>query len=123
MHSYRTCPDCVARRLRALVAGMSRAPVAENQIVPVELGPPQRVPPGRVSHSLLPLHLDTDGGGVSKTQLVEIRELQHKAVHTNDYRLAAELTDLLRVIDRPGGAHRASVISSPLPLYSPIHTA
>lgn len=117
MHSYRTCPDCVARRLRALVAGMSAS------IVPVELGPPQRVPPGRVSHSLLPLHLDTDGGGVSKTQLVEIRKLQHKAVHTNDYRLAAELTDLLRVIDRPGGAHRASVISSPLPLYSPMHTA
>lgn len=107
MHSsYRTCPDCVARRLRVLVAGMSA-------IVPGELGPPQRVPPGRVSHSLLPLHLDTDGGGVSKTQLLEIRELQHKAVHTSDYRLAAELTDLLRVIDRPGGAHRASVPPPP----------
>jgi hypothetical protein len=59
-----------------------------------------------VSDSLLPLELDTDGGGVSKIQLAEIRGLQRHAVQTEDFRLAAELTDLLRVIDRPGGVHQ-----------------
>ncbi len=87
------------RRLDFLAAGVS----AKG---PAELGPPQRVPLGRVSDSLLPLELDTDGGGVSKTQLAEIRELQLHAVQIEDFRLAAELTDLLRVIDQPGGAHQ-----------------
>lgn len=77
-----------------------------SAVVSEEMGPAQRVPLGRVTESLLPLELDTDGDGVSMQQRAVVRELQRKAIHSQDYRLAAELTDLLRVIDRPGGANR-----------------
>ena len=90
------------RRLRALAAAVaSSAPVELGQ-----LGPPQRVPLGRVSDALLPLPLDTGGSGVSAAKLRQIREQQRSAVQAQDYRLAAELTDLLRVLDQPGGPSR-----------------
>ena len=58
----------------------------------------------------LPLPLDTEGSGVDAQKLAEIVALQRRAVDEQDYRVAAELTDLLRVLQQPGG-HSASLSS------------
>ena len=63
----------------------------------------QRTPVGTVTGAMLPLPLDTAGGGVDASVLAGIRQRKQSAVASEDFRLAAELSDLLRVLDRPGG--------------------
>ena len=80
------------RRLRSLVAATSAPAMGA-----------QRTPVGTVTGAMLPLPLDTAGGGVDASVLAGIRQRKQSAVASEDFRLAAELSDLLRVLDRPGG--------------------
>jgi hypothetical protein len=67
------------RRLCAVAVAISPGP-AEHVA--------QRTPIGRATASLLPLPLDTGGGGVRAERLAEIRARKRLAVASEDYRLA-----------------------------------
>jgi len=93
-----------SRRLRRL--GRLASAVAAGSAQPLGSVLAQRTPIGRASAALLPLPLDADGGGVAAAQLLAVRERRRAAVEAENFRLAAELTDLLRVIEPPGGTAR-----------------
>jgi hypothetical protein len=78
------------RRLRHLVACSASDAAASISPIPIE--------PEDHHAYLLPLPLDAGGGGVSSAKLEEIREKKRAALAAEDYRLAAEMNDLIRVL-------------------------
>ena len=54
---------------------------------------------GAAPASLLPLPLDVHGRGIAPHKLEQLRALKQKAVAAEDYRAAAEMHDLLTVLD------------------------
>lgn len=78
------------RRLRHVASciGASITPISAN--------------PELNHQALLPLPLDVAGGGVGAEKLEELRERKRLALEAEDYRLAAEMSDLLRVLGSGG---------------------
>ena len=100
------------RRLRGLATALSAA----------DSLPAPRRPVGEATAALLPLPLDTEGSGVDAQKLAEIVALQRRAVDEQDYRVAAELTDLLRVLQQPrraGTARRSPATTLPSRRWRP----
>ena len=75
---------------------------------------------GEVSEALKPLPLDVGGGGVAQWKLDEIAEKERDALESGDYRLAAEMNDLLTVLTPFGAEDRAVVSSYPDPQTSTV---
>ena len=67
---------------------------------------------GEVSSELLPLPLDTAGGGVSASKLDEIAGRERAALADGDYRLASEMRDLHSVL-APASAEELQALAPP----------
>ena len=96
------------RRLHASLRGLGAA--APTLAAPASSGAPTPRGPGSsagaaaasvgaVPASLLPLPLDVHGRGIAPHKLEQLRALKQEAVAAEDYRAAAEMHDLLTVLD------------------------